>query len=44
MTPKRYILCVFMPGLFAVLGPLIAKVTYNTIIEEDESENASEDE
>ncbi|CAD8108025.1 unnamed protein product [Paramecium sonneborni] len=31
MTPKRYLMCVFMPSLFAFLGPCIANVSVNAI-------------
>lgn len=31
MTAKRYLMCVFMPSFFAVLAPVISKITYNAI-------------
>ncbi|CAD8107532.1 unnamed protein product [Paramecium sonneborni] len=31
MTPKRYLMCIFMPSFFAILGPVISKITFNAI-------------
>ncbi|CAD8193046.1 unnamed protein product [Paramecium pentaurelia] len=38
MTPKRYLMCIFMPSLFAVLAPIVSKIVYNANIEQIEDE------
>lgn len=31
MTAKRYTMCVFMPSFFAIVAPIVTKITYNAI-------------